>query len=107
MDWASYGPLLSNIASYGFVVACTRSCNAGCKERCANLTGDPPCFGNYYEHARALLHTTKPCSIVPDRRLSLAWRARRSAKSRVPTAESCLAKVLAKFQIQVNKQTCI
>ena len=45
----SYYPLLSELASYGYVVAAVRACNLGCLDHPRNLPFDPPGFGDYYK----------------------------------------------------------
>ena len=47
-DYEAYTPLLTKLATYGFVIAFMRSCNVGCAENCKSLHLDPPCFGNFY-----------------------------------------------------------
>ena len=47
-DYEAYTPLLTKLATYGFIVAFMRSCNAGCADNCKSLHLDPPCFGNFY-----------------------------------------------------------
>lgn len=43
-----YWSQLHALASYGFVVAATRSCSAGCKDDPVSLPGDARGFGTYY-----------------------------------------------------------
>ena len=50
IDWLAYIPLLSSLASHGYVVASTRACNTGCRDGCATLPNDPSCFGNFYKN---------------------------------------------------------
>ena len=45
----AYGPLLSEIASWGFVVVATRACTAGCADCAFTSVLDPPCFGHFYK----------------------------------------------------------
>ena len=44
-----YAPLLSAVASWGYVIAAPRACNVGCREDRRSLPRDPPNFGNYYK----------------------------------------------------------
>ena len=45
---ASYGRLLPELASHGYVVAAPLACRFGCIADCESLWFDPPCFGHYY-----------------------------------------------------------
>ena len=45
----AYGPLLSELASWGFVVVATRACSAGCVDCAFTSVLDPPCFGHFYK----------------------------------------------------------
>ena len=55
VDWLAYNPLLSHIASHGYIVASPRACDLGCAEHCRTLWGDPPCWGNYYQEQLKVL----------------------------------------------------
>ena len=46
--FGGYNALLSELASFGFVVAATRSCSDGCADDTTSLPLDPPGFGHYY-----------------------------------------------------------
>eukprot|EP00948_MAST-09A_sp_MAST-9A-sp1_P004238 g4238.t1 len=59
IDWLAYIPLLSKIASYGFVVTSTRSCNEGCHDDCKSLDHDPSCFGNFYKEKYKIIEWSK------------------------------------------------
>ena len=52
---ASYPKLFRDLASWGYVIAATNSCQEGCFHDCKTLPDDPPCFGNYYNESFKVL----------------------------------------------------
>jgi hypothetical protein len=53
IDVYGYEQLFRSMASFGYVIAATHACNAGCYDHdgvstCVSLENDPPCFGEYY-----------------------------------------------------------
>ena len=79
---AKFAGLLSEIASYGFVVAATRSCDQGCAgpDR-ASLLFSPAGFGNFYfeqirtiECAKALAATSPVFNMTDFERVGIAGR---------------------------------
>jgi len=70
VDRLAYDPLLSRLASFGFVVASPRQCSMGCLEDCKTLDGDPPCFGRYYHQQLDVFSWARNYSSADSRNVS-------------------------------------
>jgi hypothetical protein len=61
----AYGTLLHKMASFGYVICATRSCNKGCHDDTTSLPHDPRGFGHFYLQQLDVLEWAKVSPVTP------------------------------------------